>query len=66
MNEAKRELKEFQNRQLDQDFSLKEELYQLKDKLHRAERARNEAWESLEREKITCDKQMFDLRKVKS
>jgi predicted Holliday junction resolvase-like endonuclease len=43
--EAKRQLKTNQDNQIDQEQALKDEIYKLKEKLNRSERARNDAWE---------------------
>lgn len=63
---AKRVIKEFEEREIDQEQLLKDEIYKLKEKLARSERARNEAWQASEKEKIACERQMYDLRKIKA
>lgn len=53
---AKRVIKEFEEREIDQEQLLKDEIYKLKEKLARSERARNEAWQASEKEKIACER----------
>ena len=51
---------------MEKEQALKDEIFKLKEKFARSERARNEAWEATEKEKMNCDRQMYDLRKIKA
>ncbi len=53
---AKRQIKDYEERDLDSEQLLKDEIFKLKEKLARSERARNEAWEASEKEKINCER----------
>jgi predicted nucleic acid-binding Zn-ribbon protein len=66
LNETRRLLKVVQDKEIDADQAHKDEIFSLKEKLARSERARNEAWETSEKEKLNCERKMNELRKVRA
>lgn len=51
---------------MEKEQSMKDEIFKLKEKLARSERARNEAWEVTDKEKMNYDRQIFELKKIKA